>query len=104
MDRNYKTIQKELKKHKDAIIYLVQEIDNYKLMVNEEWYDTAEMKRRFNFSDSKLEKLRKNNTIPFTTMFGHPLYPKSIINKMLLDEVYQKGHQRDRDFDDKETQ
>ena len=101
MDQYYITIQKELKKQRKTLVYVLHEIEKQKLMVHEEWYDTADMKRVFNFSESKLASLRKKNIIPFTTEFGHPLYPKSMINQILLDPIFYNMQRRDKDFDDK---
>jgi hypothetical protein len=82
---------------KKKINYLMQELAVLKAIVStllphqeEEWLDSADIKQRFHFSESKLYRLRKTNAIPHTKIGGRYHYPKSYFNKCLLDKIEEK--------------
>ena len=54
------------------------------------WYDGADLKQLFNFSESTLIRYRKNNQIPFTKLGGRYFYPKSFFTKSLLKKMENK--------------
>lgn len=53
----------------------------------EEWLDSADMKMRFHFSESKLYRLRKEGKIPCSKLNGRYLYPKSLLNDSLMERL-----------------
>ena len=55
--------------------------------LNEVWLDSADIKKLFHFSDSKLYRLRKANTIPHCKIGGTYYYPKSYFTKTLLQKI-----------------
>jgi len=59
--------------------------------VKEEWLDSADVKQMFNFSDSKLYRLRKANLIPSTKIGNRCCYPKSFFTLALLEKIKNKG-------------
>ena len=82
---------------KKQIAYLQRELATLKAILTnllqnqeEEWLDSADMKQRFNFSESKLYRLRKANKIPHTKIGGRYHYPKSFFNQYLMDKVAEK--------------
>lgn len=59
--------------------------------LTEVWLDSADIKIQFNFSDSKLYRLRKTNQIPHQKIGGTYHYPKSYFTTILLKKVKEKG-------------
>ena len=57
---------------------------------NDIWYDSADVMKLYNISDSTLARFRKNNTIPFTKLGGRYLYPKSYFSKSLMQKMENK--------------
>ena len=55
--------------------------------LNEIWLDSADIKKLFHFSDSKLYRLRKANKIPHELIGGTYYYPKSYFTKTLLQKI-----------------
>jgi hypothetical protein len=66
----------------------------FKLLLNktssEEWYDSADLKNHFHFSESKLYTLRKTNQIPYTKIGGRFYYPKRYFDAALLKKIENK--------------
>ena len=62
-------------------------------MDQEEWIDDQAVQKKFNISASTLYRLRKNEQIPFVKMGGKCLYPKTLINKILLVKVFTNKKQ-----------
>lgn len=70
---------------------LKKEVEQIKQsQTDEEWLDSADLKLRFNFSESKLYHLRKTNQIPFIPIGGRYYYPKSYFYKALLQKIKEK--------------
>ncbi len=57
---------------------------------NDIWYDSADVMKLYNISDSTLARFRKNSTIPFTKFGGRYLYPKSYFSKSLMQKMENK--------------
>jgi hypothetical protein len=77
----FQKLQKEVAKIK-KILHL------YKNQTpSEEWYDIAELKNHFHFSESKLYRLRKTNQIPHTKIGGRFYYPKRYFNTALHKKI-----------------
>ncbi|MCO6163353.1 helix-turn-helix domain-containing protein [Flavobacterium sp. NRK F7] len=79
---------------KKQIDHLKKEVSYLKTLIlellptkEEEWLDSADIKQRFNFSESKLYRLRKNNAIPHTKIGGRYHYPKSFFNQYLMKKI-----------------
>ena len=51
---------------------------------NAGYYDNADMKRLFHFSDSTLYRYRKSNILPFKKIQGKFIYPKAYFHPDLL--------------------
>lgn len=82
---------------KKQINYLTKEVATLKALLTsilqhqeEEWLDSADVKLRFHFSESKLYRLRKANQIPHTKIGGRYHYPKSFFNQYLMEKVAEK--------------
>lgn len=56
----------------------------------EEWYDSADLKNHFHFSESKIYFLRKTNQIPYTKIGGRYVYPKRYFDATLLKKMESK--------------
>ena len=79
---------------KKEIEYLKREIALMKVLIldlmphkEEDWLDSADVKQLFNFSESKLYRLRKANAIPHTKIGGRYHYPKAFFNQYLLNKI-----------------
>ena len=46
-----------------------------------QFYDNADLKRRLNYSDSTLYRMRKANLLPYKKICGKIIYPKAFFNK-----------------------
>lgn len=57
------------------------------MIANEEWYTTNDIMQHFNISRSSLYRLRNNNEIPTLKLGGIIMFPKSLINKLLMDKA-----------------
>lgn len=57
------------------------------LITQEKFFDSADLKRKFNFSESKLYRLRKKDAIPHTKIGGTYYYPKSFFTKALEKKI-----------------
>lgn len=56
---------------------------NSKLIENEEWLTTEQVIEHLNISRSTLSRMRKKKQILFVKIGSSPMYPKSLLNKML---------------------
>lgn len=79
---------------KKEIEHLKKEVAQLKVLLlelrppkEEDWLDSADIKQRFNFSDSKLYRLRKANAIPYAKIGGRYHYPKSFFNQYLFNKI-----------------
>jgi hypothetical protein len=79
--RNTENIQTELDALKSVVALLLNK------QTDEEWLDSAEIKIRFHFSESKLYRLRKEKKIPFVKFGGRYHYPKSGLNEFLYGKL-----------------
>lgn len=52
-------------------------------IIPEKWLDGADVKMRFNISDSTLARHRKNNTIPYSKLGKKYIYPESFFTQSL---------------------
>ncbi|MCL9809976.1 helix-turn-helix domain-containing protein [Flavobacterium luminosum] len=77
-----------LKTQVDELLKVVQELQQQNS--EEGWYDGADLKQLFSFSDSTLARYRKENRIPFTKLGGRILYPKSYFTKSLMAKMKNK--------------
>ena len=81
MKKNYESLVAQMS-------HLENEIQRLKQTVIEEvWLDSADLKQLFNFSESKLYRLRKSALIPFTAIGGRYYYPKSYFTQALMKKV-----------------
>ena len=85
MKKRIKKLEKQLEDLKRMILLYVN------ADVKEEWLDSADIKQMFNFSDSKLYRLRKANLIPSTKIGNRCCYPKSYFTLALLEKIKNKG-------------
>ena len=58
----------------------------------EEWYTTEDVMKHLNMSRSSVYRLRVNNQIPAYKLGNVLVYPKSLINKILLHKALQNLH------------
>lgn len=54
------------------------------LAKEEEWYTTEDMMYHFKLSRSSIYRLRVRNKIPALKLGGTIVYPKSLVNKILM--------------------
>ena len=59
---------------------------NGKIANNEEWFTTEDVIRHLKISRSSLYRLRTKQLIPSYKLGGTIVYPKSLINKLLLNK------------------
>ena len=85
MDEEIKKLEKKFEKEFEKLNRIVLTLMN--VNVEEEWLDSADIKRLFNISDSKLYRMRKNNEIPHTTLGRMYRYPKSVFTLALLENI-----------------
>lgn len=64
----------------DILKALLDALKNYETS-GEKFYDSADLKRLLNISDSTLYRLRKTNSIPFIHFGKKYFYPKSFFDK-----------------------
>ena len=83
MKKQIDFLKRELATLKTLLINLLQHQE-------EEWVDSADIKQRFHFSESKLYRLRKANEIPHTKIGGRYHYPKRFFDDYLMDKVADK--------------
>ncbi|WP_026777776.1 helix-turn-helix domain-containing protein [Polaribacter sp. Hel_I_88] len=76
-------MKKKKKQPKPTSIYKDVKIDA-KLIKNEEWLTTEEVLKHLNISRSTLFRLRKTHQIIDVKIGCSPMFPKSLLNKMLL--------------------
>jgi len=55
----------------------------------EEWYTTADMMYHFKLSRSSIYRLRMKNIIPALKLGGTVVYPKALVNKILMNMALQ---------------
>jgi excisionase family DNA binding protein len=75
------SLQEEIEALKNLVYLLLQK------NTDEEWLDSAEIKIRFHFSESKLYRLRKEKKIPFIKIGGRYHYPKTALNEFLYSKL-----------------
>lgn len=85
---NQKEFQ-QLKKDLEAIFIRMENFE--KRSIDEQWFDSADIKIQFNFSESKLYRLRKANKIPHEKIGGRYYYPKGYFFSILLEKIRNKG-------------
>lgn len=87
----YKPLKTEVDILKTELNALKNDLAQLKQQANTNiWYDGADLKQLFNFSESTLIRYRKNNQIPFTKLGGRYFYPKSFFTKSLLKKMENK--------------
>lgn len=52
------------------------------------FYDNADMKRLFNFSDKTLQRMRNNKSIPFVLIGKKAFYPVSYFKKLAKEHYH----------------
>lgn len=64
-------------------------INNLQQSFQEEsnWLDSADVKRRFHFSDTTLWRYRKDQKIPFSKIGNKFFYPESFFTKSLVKKM-----------------
>jgi Helix-turn-helix domain len=78
----------ELRKLQKEVAEIKKILHHYKNQTpSEEWYDSADLKTHFHFSESKLYRLRKTNQIPYTKIGGRFYYPKRYFDAALLKKI-----------------
>lgn len=65
-----------------------------RLLEDDCWYDTADLKRILKCSDSKIAGLRKEGIIPFENLGGKFIYPKIYFNTTLVGKAFEKFNKR----------
>jgi excisionase family DNA binding protein len=76
-------MQKKPKKPKPTPVNKDVKIDA-KLIKNEEWLTTEEMLKHLNISRSTLYRLRKKHQIIAVKIGSSPMFPKNLLNKILI--------------------
>jgi len=61
---------------------------------DEEWMTTEDVMQHLNLSRSSVYRLRVNKMIPAYKLGGTIVYPKSLINKMLLNNAIKNMHSK----------
>ena len=79
--RKIETIQTDLEILRGLVQLMMQK------QTDEEWLDSAEIKIRFHFSESKLYRLRKEKKLPFVKFGGRYHYPKTALNEYLYGKL-----------------
>jgi hypothetical protein len=78
----------ELQKLQKEVAEIKKILHQYKNQTpSEEWFDSADLKNHFHFSESKLYCLRKTNQIPYTKIGGRFYYPKRYFDSLLLKKI-----------------
>jgi hypothetical protein len=54
------------------------------------WYDNADLMIMLKVSASTLARYRKNGKIPFNKLFGKILYPKDIVDSIMMQNLENK--------------
>lgn len=76
---------------KPTIKSLQAEIEQLKETIQnlhaEQWLDSADVKTKFNISDSTLARFRKNQLIPFSLLGKKYYYPQSFFTKSLKSKL-----------------
>ena len=80
-------MSKEIEQLKKEVAQLKVLFLELRPLKEEDWLDSADIKQRFNFSDSKLYRLRKAKAIPYTKIGGRYHYPKTFFNDYLLNKI-----------------
>lgn len=57
------------------------------MVANEEWYTINDIMQHFNISRSSVYRLRNNKQLPAHKLGGIIVFPKSLINKLLMDKA-----------------
>jgi len=64
---------------------------------NEQWYTTEDVMKHFNISRSSVYRLRIKNELPAYKLGHMIVYPKSLINKILLYKAIQNLNSNRKD-------
>ena len=89
MKEQFTMLQKQLANLELAVISLLEQNGHDTSVLQEEWIDSADMKRLFHFSDSKLYRLRRDNLITYRKIGNRCYYPKNFIYASLMRGVLQ---------------
>lgn len=74
---------KKEKKYKPTLENTHLEFDAH-LLENEIWLTTEEAMEHLNVSRSTMYRLRKQHNIPSTKIGHSPMYPRQLLNKLLI--------------------
>jgi hypothetical protein len=84
-------LQKQLANLELAVITLLEQSGHDASVLDEEWVDSADMKKLFHFSDSKLYRLRRDNLITYHKIGNRCYYPKNYIYNSLMKGILKRS-------------
>jgi hypothetical protein len=90
MKDKLKLLQMQLANIELAMMTILEKNGLDHSIMHEEWLDSADMKRIFHFSDSKLYRLRRDNLIAYSRIGNRLYYPKNYINAKLMNTILNK--------------
>ncbi|WP_165780108.1 helix-turn-helix domain-containing protein [Hanstruepera neustonica] len=61
------------------------------MIANEAWYTTGDIMQLFKISRSSVYRLRMSKQLPSCQLGGTIVFPKSLINKVLLDKALSQA-------------
>lgn len=66
--------------HVVLLLTQIRDIMSQNMLENTSYYDNADLKRLFHFSDSTLHRHRKNHLLPYRKIQGKIFYPKAFFH------------------------
>ncbi|GGG50684.1 helix-turn-helix domain-containing protein [Bizionia arctica] len=95
MKADNSVVLKRQKLNKDQYPFLINSAD-------EEWLNVQELMVYFKMSRRSINRLVKTNKIPCTKLGGTLLFPKKLMNKIMLQRALMQMNTSSLDFDDSE--